>query len=173
MIPKCPMCGGKDFDRVRHIVRGGPIRYSFLGELAGRLAPTTLLSSLPMLGRACMDCGYVAMMVHDLKKLRKYVAKEDKALQKNRDEKTLHVSNEEIDENLEALEQMDAAQPTVESSDVLEDLDMTAEEEDQRRVEAMETLADGPATEATDEEGPLKDLTEAGQPEAGEEGLQT
>ncbi len=172
MIPKCPMCGGKDFDRVRHIVRGGPIRYSFLGELAGRLAPTTLLSSLPLHGRACMDCGYVAMMVRDLKKLKKQIVKEDKALQKNRDDKTLHVSEEEIDENLEALEQMDAEAPQVENSEVLEDLDLTAEEEDQRRVEAMETLADGPAAEATAEDGPLKDLTEAVEPADDEEGLQ-
>ena len=160
MIPKCPMCGGKEFDRVRHVGRSGPIRYSFLGELAGRLSPTTLLSSLPIMGQACMNCGYVAMMVSDTEKLAKLAAK---------DEKAFHKSEEKITENLEALEQMEAEQPTAENSEILADLDVTAEEEAELRIEAMETLADGPAAETTDEEGPLKDLTEAGQPSPGQD----
>ena len=161
MEPKCPMCGGKKFDRVRNIVRGGPVRYSFLGDIAGRLTPTTLISSLPVKARACLGCGYVAMMVDDLEKLQKLAA---------RDATAFELTEEAIGENLEALEQMEADRPQVESSDVLEDLDLTAEEENRRRVEALETLANVPAPEADDEAGPLKDLTEAVEPDNDREG---
>jgi len=152
MVPKCPMCGGRNFDRVRSVVRGGPVRYSFLGELAGRLVPTTIISSLPIKAQACLDCGYVAIMVDDIEKLRKLAS---------RDEKTFQQTEDEIGEGLEALEQMDAKRPQVESSEVLESLDMSDEEEDRRTVDALQTLAEVPSAEMAEEDGPLKDLTEA------------
>lgn len=161
MIPKCPMCGGKNFDRVRNVLRSGPVRYSFLGDIAGRLAPTTLISSLPLKARACLDCGYVAMMVGDLTKLHKLAARDEKTHEKHRQEKGFQISEEGIGENVEAIQQMEADQPRMGDSEILEDLDMTAEEESQRTVEAMETLADVPLPETTEEDGPLKDLAEA------------
>lgn len=157
MIPKCPMCGGKNFDRARHIVRSGSIRYSFLSEAAGRLTPTSLISSLPVMGRACMDCGYVAMMISDTRKLAKLAVKDEKAFLK---------SEEKINENLEALEQMEADQPTAESSEVLADLDVTVEEKAALQTQAMEALAQGPAPEPAEPEGPLKDLAQAVEPDA-------
>ena len=152
MIPKCPMCGGRNFDRVRSVVRSGSVRYSFLGDIVGRLSPTTLIASLPLKARACMDCGYVALMVDDIEKLHKLAS---------RDEKAFHQTEEEIGEGLDALEQMESEHPQVESSEVLEDLDMSAEEEDDRMIEALETLADVPAAEETGGPGALKDLTDA------------
>jgi len=163
MIPKCPMCGGKNFDRARHIVRSGSITYSFLSEAAGRLTPTSLISSLPVMGRACMDCGYLAMMVADTKKL---------AMLASKDEKGFQQSEEKITENLDALEQMEADQPTAASSDVLADLDLPAEEKAALQTEAMKALADGPTPEPDEPEGALKDLTQAIEPgpESDEEG---
>ena len=170
MIPKCPMCGGKNFDRVRNVLRGGLVRYSFLGEIAGRLSPTTLLSSLPLRARACLDCGYVAMMVGELSKLHKLAARDDKAHQKHREEKGFQISDEDIGQSVEAIEQMEADQPQIGDSQILEDLGMTAEEESRRTIEAMETLADVALPETAEEDGPLKDLTEAVKADQEEDG---
>ena len=172
MIPKCPMCGGKNFDRARNVVRGGPVRYSFLGDIAGRLAPTTLISSLPLRARACMDCGYVAMMVGELDKLHKLAARDDKVHEKHRQEKGFQITEDGIDEKIEAIQQMEADGPHISDSQVLEDLDVTEEEESRRAVEAMETLADVPPPETAEEDGPLKDLTDAVRADQDEEGTE-
>ena len=157
MIPKCPMCGGRNFDRVRNVVRSGPVRYSFLGDIVGRLAPTTLISSIPIKAQACLDCGYIAMMIDDIAKLHKLASRDE--------EKAFRQTEEEIGEGLDALEQMESERPQVESSEVLEDLDLSAEEEDKRRIDALETLADVPSPKVAEEDSPLKDLTEAIEPD--------
>ncbi len=170
MIPKCPMCGGKNFDHVRNVVRLGPIRYSFLGDVAGPLSPKTLTSSLPLRARACLDCGYVAMMVGELSKLHKLAARDEKTHQKHREEKGFQITGEEIGQSVEAIQQMEADQPQIGDSEMLEDFDMTAEEESQRTIEAMETLADVPLPETSEQDGPLKDLTEAVKADEEEDG---
>jgi hypothetical protein len=134
--------------------------------------PTTLISSLPLRARACMDCGYVAMMIGELSKLHKLAARDEKADEKIRQDKGFKITEDEVDESLDAIQQMEADQPKGTESQILEDLDMTAEEEDRRTVEALETLADVPPPEAADEEGPLKDLANAAEPEDQDESTQ-
>ena len=67
MTLTCPMCGGTEFDRGKHVIQG---RYAGRAKYCREYVLFPAWSGLAVRARACLACGHIAMFVEDLKTLR-------------------------------------------------------------------------------------------------------